>query len=164
MNHLYRLFGISVLTLAFILNSFIICPAAYAVLRQHHEASGVLRYHAQDSLQDKQGNAWQIVLFPEDTSDGKTKYYLRLVGFPGLVEFVHPQSLEILTSEGKIDIAPDIFADKAPANNVGQYDLTKILPKLKEKNLKLSVMLQGNNQLSLKIPTRDRDSMAMVDS
>jgi Protein of unknown function (DUF3122) len=152
MNYLYRLFGLFVLTLAFFLNSIIICPAANALLRQHHETSGVLKYHAQDSLKDKQGNAWQVVLFPENTVDGETKYYLRLVGFPGLVEFVHPQSLEILTSEGKIEIAPDIFADKAPANNVGQYDLTEILPKLGERNLKLSVILQGNNQLSLKIP------------
>jgi hypothetical protein len=33
-------------------------PAA-AVLRQHQDAPGVMRYHSQQSLPDELGNAWQ---------------------------------------------------------------------------------------------------------
>jgi Protein of unknown function (DUF3122) len=147
-----RLFSLLGLVCLLLFSSIPICPSAEAILRQHHETTGLLRYHTQHSLQDKQGNAWQVVLFPETKAEGTTKYYLRLVGFPGIVEFVHPQSLEILTSEGKILIASDVFIDRAPANNVGQYDVTEILAQLPEAQLKLSVPLKGDRSLSLQLP------------
>ncbi|WP_036480932.1 DUF3122 domain-containing protein [Myxosarcina sp. GI1] len=126
------------------------CLPANAVLRQHHETPGVLRYHAQDSLKDKQGNAWQVVLFPD--KQAATKYYLRLVGFPGLVKFAHPRSLEIITSEGKVLTATDAYANSAPANNVGQYDVTEIISQFPQKgSLKLVITLQSDRDLSLKI-------------
>ena len=77
-------------------SSLTICLPATALLRQHHETPNVLRYHARDSLKDSDGNTWQVVLFPE-TSQSNTTYYLRLVGFPEINSFTHPQSLEILT-------------------------------------------------------------------
>ncbi|MGV2826947.1 DUF3122 domain-containing protein [Myxosarcina sp. GI1(2024)] len=127
-----------------------ICQPATAVLRQHHETPGVLRYHARDSIQDKRGNAWQVVLFPDKQSE--TKYYLRLVGFPGMVEFVHPRSLEIITSEGKVLTATDAYATSAPAPNVGQYDVTEIISQFPERgSLKLAITLKGDRDLSLKI-------------
>lgn len=127
-----------------------ICPPATALLRQHHETPNVLRYHAQDSLKDRDGNTWQVLLFPDRTSS-TTAYYLRLVGFPGLNSFVHPQSLEILTSQGKVLTAMDAYQESAPAPNVGQYNLTPILPQLPSKgSLKLAVPLKERD-LSLKI-------------
>lgn len=105
---------------------------ALALLREHHQSPGVLRYHAQHSIKDRQQRAWQVILFPEDQLT-KTRYYLRLVGFPGLVNFIHPQSLEIITSEGNVLIAPDVFALDTPASNVGQYDVTEILSQFPSK-------------------------------
>lgn len=99
---------------------------ALALLREHHQSPGVLRYHAQHSIKDRQQRAWQVILFPEDEIT-ETKYYLRLVGFPDLVHFIHPQSLEIITSKGDVLTASDAFARDAPAPNVGQYDVTKII-------------------------------------
>ncbi len=130
-----------------------LCLPATALLRQHHETANVLRYHAQDSLKDRDGNTWQVLLFPDKSQGATTNYYLRLVGFPGINSFIHPQSLEILTSQGKILTARDSFSQSAPAPNVGQYNFTAIAPQLPQKgSLKLSLPLQENRELSLKIP------------
>jgi Protein of unknown function (DUF3122) len=144
-------FLINSLAVFFFFSSTIVCLPASAVLRQHHEAPGVLRYHSQFSVKDKQGISWQVVLFSE--TGERNEFNLRLVGFPGLAEFEHPQPLEILTSQGKLLVAKDVFAESAPAPNVGQYDLSDILPQLPQKGtLKLSVPLKGNKDLSLKVP------------
>ncbi len=139
-------------TLVFTLIFGCFCLPAEALLRQHHETPNVLRYHAQDSLKDRDRHTWQVLLFPDKTQT-PTTYYLRLVGFPGVNSFIHPQSLEILTSGGEIFTAPDSYARSAPAPNVGQYDLTEIAPLLPLKgSLKLSVPLQENRELAIKIP------------
>jgi hypothetical protein len=140
-------------TLVLILSWGFFCSSATALLRQHHETPDVLRYHAQDSLKDRDGNTWQVLLFPDNTQGAKTTYYLRLVGFPGVKAFSHPQSLEVLTSQGKVLIATDAYPQSAPAPNVGQYDLTSIISQLLGKqSLTLSVPLQDNQELALKIP------------
>jgi Protein of unknown function (DUF3122) len=138
-------------TLVVIVSWGLFAASTPALLRQHHETPDVLRYHAQDSLKDRNGNTWQVLLFP-DTQGEKTTYYLRLVGFPGVNSFDHPQSLEVLTAQGKVLTAPDAYAQSAPAPNVGQYDLTSIISQLSGKqSLKLSVPLQNNQELALKI-------------
>ena len=145
-----QIFLLFSLIIFFTFSSLIISYPATAVLRQHHETPDVLRYHAQESLKDKQNNTWQVVLFPDNKTTKTTKYYLRLVGFPGIVEFIHPQPLEILTSEGKILTATDVYATSAPASNVGQYDLTEIIAQFTQKgSLKLSVPLKNNYDLSI---------------
>ena len=128
------------------------CSPATALLRQHHETENVLRYHAQDSLKDRDGNTWQVLLFP-DKQNTPTAYYLRLVGFPGVNSFIHPQSLEILTSQGEILTAADSYPESAPAPNVGQYNFTPIVDRIPNKgSLKLSIPLTQNRELALKIP------------
>ena len=146
---------LSLIILFTITFNLITFPAS-ALLREHHQSPGVLRYHAQHSIKDKQQRAWQVILFPEDKEQTETKYYLRLVGFPGLVEFVHPQPLEIITSQGDILIAPDVFAKENPAINVGQYDVTEIMSQLTAKgSIKLIFSLLQENKtvrdMSLKI-------------
>ena len=134
-------------------SSITICLPAAAVLREHHESPGVQAYHAQSSLKDKQGYTWQVVLFPEPQSDLVTKYHLRLVGFPGIAEFIHPQPLEIITASGQVLNAADLITVSSPAPNVGEFDLTNVLPILPEKgSLKLSTILHGARDLSLSIP------------
>jgi hypothetical protein len=127
--------------------------SAIAVLRQHQDAPGIMRYHSQESLQDESGNAWQVVLFKQLTPGKPTLFNLRLVGFPDIVEFTHPQPLEITTAGGQILTAADVFAKKSPAPNVGQYDFTATLPKLRgNDSLTLAVPLKGRQTLTLKIP------------
>jgi hypothetical protein len=150
-TNLYRLILAIGLSILLTFSSLTICLPATALLRQHHETSIVLRYHARDSLKDSDGNTWQVVLFP-DKSESNTNYFLRLVGFPEVNTFTHPQSLEILTDRGRIYTAKDAYPQQAPAPNVGQYNLTQIVNRLPSQgSLKLSVPLLERN-LSLKIP------------
>ena len=150
---LYRFSWRLTLSLTVILSSCIVCSPAIALLRQHHEAPNILRYHAQDSLKDRDGNTWQVVLFPDNSQSASTSYFLRLVGFPGVNSFDHPQSLEILTSQGRIFSATDAYEKSAPAPNVGQYDLTPIAIQLPSQGtLKLSTPLKERRELALKIP------------
>ena len=149
LHHLLRWLN---LTIIFIACWLFFGAPANALLRQHHEAPNVLRYHARDSLRDRDGNTWQVVLFPEDR-DADTTYYLRLVGFPGVNSFIHPQPLEIMTQD-KILMAQDAYAELAPAPNVGQYNLTPIIDRLPAKGkLKLAVPLNNYRELALKIPS-----------
>lgn len=121
---------------------------AHAVLRQHHANEG-MRYHSHHSLKDPQGSAWQVLVFPEAQSNSE-RYSLRLVGFPGVAEFVHPHPLEMMTST-KIVLGSDRFAQTAPAPNVGQYDVTDILPRLSpQESLQLIVPLR-QKELTLHI-------------
>ncbi|MBW4646890.1 MAG: DUF3122 domain-containing protein [Goleter apudmare HA4340-LM2] len=127
--------------------------AAYALLRQHHDSPSVLRYHSQVSIKDEQGYAWQVLLFKQNYQNVAKELRLRLVGFPGVAELVHPKSLEIITAEGKILSASDVYARAAPANNVGEYDVTDVLPKLSATGaLKLYVPVSFDQPLLLKIP------------
>lgn len=126
---------------------------AVAVLRQHQDAPGIMRYHSQQSLRDEAGNPWQVVLFKQITPGQPALLNLRLVGFPGIAEFTHPQPLEITTARGHILTAADVFGEKSPAPNVGQYNFTNVLAKLQvNDSLKLSVPLKGELTLVLKIP------------
>ena len=126
---------------------------AFALLRQHHESPGVLRYHAQQSIQDQNGSAWQVVLFPKAQEEPVTTYNLRLVAFPGAAKFRHPQPLEITLTTGEILIARDVFTQEAPAPNVGQFNFMPILPYLPQKQpLQLHIALQNNQNLTLDIP------------
>lgn len=138
----------------FVLAQFILTiPPAEAVLRQHQDSPGVMRYHSQASLPDELGHTWQVLLFKKITPGQPILYNLRLVGFPGLVEFTHPQAIEIDTAGGQILTAVDLFPQEAPAPNVGQYDFTNVLSKLRpDQSINLRIPLKGEKNLSLKIP------------
>ncbi len=124
-----------------------------AMLRQHQDAPGVLRYHSQVSIKDKEEYNWQVLLFKKINPGVKQKLDLRIVGFPGVFEFSHPHSLEIITASGKLLSASDVFATSPPASNVGEYSLTDVLPKLtKIESLKLNLPLLGEEKKILDIP------------
>jgi hypothetical protein len=127
--------------------------SAYALLRQHHDSPGVLRYHSQVSMLDEFGYAWQVLLFKQNYNSAVKDLRLRLVGFPGVVEISHPQPLEIETTQGKLLLASDAYTLTAPTPNVGEYKLTDVLPKLPTTDaLKLHVPVESGQPLVLKIP------------
>ncbi|MGB3692884.1 MAG: DUF3122 domain-containing protein [Spirulinaceae cyanobacterium] len=122
--------------------SGIVAQPAIAVLRQHQDSPGIMRYHVQHSIRAGSGTTWQVILFPNYKLAHPEQYYLRLVGFPGLAEFKHPQPLEIITAKGKLLPAADAFPEFAPAPNVGQFKVTDILSQLPENQpLTLSISL-----------------------
>lgn len=126
--------------------------SAQALLRQHHDSPGILRYHSQVSFKDEKGYAWQVLLFKQNYTSAVKDLRLRLVGFPGVVEIAHPQPLLIETVAGKLLSASDAYALTAPVSNVGEYNMTDILPKLPTTDaLKLYVPLSSGKQLVLNI-------------
>ena len=140
-----------------ILLFFLLCqaltPPALAALRLHQDAPGIMRYHSQESLRDTSGNALQVILFKQTTPKKPTQFHLRLVGFPGIIEFLHPQRLEVIKASGQILTAIDVYAGGAPAANVGEYNFTEILAQLSPKDsISVAIQLKGDQALSLKIP------------
>lgn len=148
-----RLLRLSGLVLVLLLGQLALTQEpATAVLRQHQDEPGVMRYHSQQSLLDASGNAWQVVLFKQITPGQPIRFNLRLVGFPGIAELTHPQPLEISTASGQVLTAADVFGEESPAPNVGQYNFTEVLSKLQTGSLTLSVPLKSKETLCLKIP------------
>lgn len=148
-----KLLSYSIFSTIVILATFgLFAPTAFAVLRQHHEAPGILRYHSQASIKDNTGHAWQVVLYKVRNPGASQDINLRLIGFPGVAEFSHPQPLEIITAQGKLLTASDVYAQNSPAPNVGEYKVTKILNQLPTINsLKLDLPLT-TEQSRLTIP------------
>jgi hypothetical protein len=144
-----------VLLIFLILSSGTFFPdSALALLRQHHDAPGVLRYHSQVSIKDNFGYTWQVVLYKLFQPGKSEEIHLRLVGFPGVVEFAHPKNLEILTAKGKLLSASDVYAKNSPAPNVGEYKLTDVLQKLPSTDsLKIYLPIQQEKPLVLNIST-----------
>lgn len=127
---------------------------ATAMVRQLEEAPGQLLLQSRHSLRDKTGKSWQVVLFKRTTTGELANLSLRVVGFPGVVEFAHPQPLKIITGNGETLIAHDMFAQQSPAPNVGQYDLEDVLLKLPiTEKVSLELPLVGNNSLQLPLPS-----------
>jgi hypothetical protein len=142
------------LTLLLVLSSgAFFTDSAFALLRQHQDAPGVLRYHSQVSIKDDFGYTWQVVLFKLFPPGKPVEFNLRLVGFPGVFELAHPRPLEIVTAKNKLLSASDVYAEKSPSPNVGDYKLTDVLFKLTTTDsLKLYVPLSGKERLVLQIP------------
>lgn len=128
-------------------------PTATALLRQHQESPGVMRYHSQTSIKDETGHAWQVILYKVNNPGASSDINLRLVGFPSIVKFEHPKALEVMTAHGLLLTAPDVYALGSPAPNVGEYKFTGVLNQLPTtKSLKLNLPLSGSDT-QIKIPT-----------
>ncbi|MGK7876054.1 MAG: DUF3122 domain-containing protein [Xenococcaceae cyanobacterium] len=145
--------GVLVLLILIGLGSFTTPPAA-ASIRQMEEAPGQMLYQSRHTLRDDGGNSWQVVLFKRVKPDGSTSVNLRLVDFPGTAEFAHPQPLTITTNIGEVFKAEDMFATKAPAANVGQYDIKDILPRLPtDLPVRLLLPLKSNQSVEMQVPS-----------
>lgn len=131
---------------------------AMSNIRELKEGSGQMVYQSQQSLKDQHGNNWQAIAFKRIRNDGKSSFFLRLVGFPKVAEIDRSQPLTLTDSLGKIltatDSSNDIFTDSfAPQPNVGQYNLQPLLSQLQtEIPLKLSLPIIGDEAISLSVP------------
>ncbi|MBH8577994.1 DUF3122 domain-containing protein [Nostocaceae cyanobacterium CENA369] len=125
-----------------------------AAVIQLEEGPGEILYRSQQRLNDELGNYWQVVLFKQIHSNSNkiSSINLRLVGFPGSQELVHPLPLKITSDTGKVLTAPDIFLDEAPAPTIGQYDFKDVLPQLPTKDLLIGIPVGRQNFINLSIP------------
>ncbi|MEO1006079.1 MAG: DUF3122 domain-containing protein [Cyanobacteria bacterium J06638_38] len=126
---------------------------ALASIRQMEEAPGQILIQSRHTVKDKKGNSWQVVLFKRTKADGSSTIHLRLVDFPGLADFAHPQPLTITTNKGDSFKAEDVFGEKAPAANVGEFNVQNILSQLPVTQLNLSLAMKDNKTTHLSIPS-----------
>lgn len=124
-----------------------------ASIRTIEEAPGQILSQSRHSLRDNLGNTWQVILFKRTKTDRDSIVNLRLVDFPGTATFKHPQPLTITTVDNSWS-ATDAFAEKAPAPNVGQYDLKTIISQLPSfQSVTLELPLETSEQVTLNIPS-----------
>ncbi|PZV12863.1 MAG: hypothetical protein DCF20_16930 [Pseudanabaena sp.] len=146
------------LTICFCLLIGIGQSQSLAAIRQIEEAPGRMVYQSRQNLKDQNVNNWQAIAFKRIRDDGKTSFFLRLVGFPNVAEIDRSQPLTLTNSLGKsftaTDSSNDIFTDSfEPQPNVGQYNLQPVLSQLQaEIPLKLSLPIIGNEAISLSVP------------
>jgi hypothetical protein len=126
-------------------------PTAIAAVIQTEAASKEILYRSFAKLNDQSGQVWQVVLFKQIYPGQAQTVNLRLVGFPGSAELLHPQPLKITTTTGKVLTAADVFLDEAPAPTIGQYDFQDILPQLSIESLVLSIPLPRNT-INISVP------------
>lgn len=125
-----------------------------ASIRTIEEAPGQMLYQSRHSWRDRAGHSWQVILFKRVKAGQIASVSLRLVGFPDLAKIAHPQPLLITTKTGKVFTSPDMFAEKSPAPNVGQYDLSDVLLKLPTtERVMLHIPLIDNESITLRLPS-----------
>ena len=127
--------------------------SALASIRQMEEAPGQILIQSRHTLTDERGNGWQVVFFKRSKADGSSIIHLRLVDFPGLADFAHPQPLKITTDAGNLFKAKDMFAEKSLAANVGEFDVKNVLLKLPVTTLNLSLTMKDRTSMNLSIPS-----------
>ncbi|PAX55228.1 DUF3122 domain-containing protein [Brunnivagina elsteri] len=146
------LLGALVLLILLSLGTFNPTPAT-ATISTIEEAPGQILSQSRHQLRDDKGNAWQVVLFKRVKGDVFPSINLRLVAFPGTANFAHPQSLQIITKNGNIFDAKDVFAEQAPSENVGEYNVNNILEKLPNAAaINLYLVMKDNQAIEFKIP------------
>jgi Protein of unknown function (DUF3122) len=141
---------------------FGICQPAIAGITQIEEYPGQMLYQSRQNLQDQTGKAWQAIVFKRVHPEGTNTVSLRLISFPGVMEFDHNQPLSLLTSLGKTltanDISNNISQDNAPPPNVAEYDIKAVLPQLNvglevEKPIQLTLPVTTGSAIELEIPS-----------
>lgn len=131
---------------------------AFATITQIEEATGQMLYQSRQNLQDQTGKSWQAIAFKRIYPDGSAMVSLRLVGFPGAVEFDRTQPLTLTTSLGKTftakDVSSKISQDTSALANVGEYDIQLVLPQLQaEIPLHLTLPMVTGTSIKLQIPS-----------
>lgn len=145
------LLGILTIFIFLGLGSFTSQPVLAALTHQE-EAPGEILYRSQQRLNDASGKSWQVILFKRVYPGHVTSVNLRLVGYPGSAQLLHPQPLRITSTTGKVWKATDIFLESAPAPTIGQYDFKNILPELPTDDLLLSLPLGRERFVNIVVP------------
>jgi hypothetical protein len=145
-----RLFIVLLTLLGF---NLLLVPDANAMIDQREESPGHLLDQSRETLQDQQGHRWQVILFKQTQDHQAATINLRLVGFPEITTFIHPAPLLIRSFTQSDRLAQDVFAEKAPATNVGQYDFQDIIQQMEASSFwELEIPVVSESKIILKIP------------
>ena len=133
----------------------LITPPAIASVHVYHERPGQTTVRSQQSLRDRSNRSWQAILFKRYRPDGLDGMYLRLVGFPGIINVAPQQPLAIDTGTALQWQALPKLDPPTPAlpSNTNQYDVADVMAELQTPiPLTLRVPLQGKAPSEIVIP------------
>ncbi|MEL4896263.1 DUF3122 domain-containing protein [Crocosphaera sp. Alani8] len=128
---------------------------ASAVIRESEIPPNILLYKSIQTWRDQSKNPWQLIFFKEIKGNNEPTVNLRLVGFPDLFAFEHPQPLTIKIREDLTIKVPDVFAsDKESFSpNMGQYDFNRVVDSLESNNFwLLELPLKDGQSSVIKVP------------
>ncbi|WP_225875311.1 DUF3122 domain-containing protein [[Limnothrix rosea] IAM M-220] len=131
-------------------SSLVWAAPSYGSIRQQEEKPGQMLYQSRQSIRDDQGQTWQVILFKRVKDGVVEQVDLRLSGYPEQAVFRHPAELKIMEGD-RLLTAPDQFAAEAPAKNIGQFDLSEILPLLPTSD-SVQLNLPLDNPVTIDIP------------
>ncbi len=115
---------------------------ALAVYSQGEEPPQGMLFRSRESLRDRSGQSWQVVVFRYAKLEGMTPVTLRLVGFPGAAEFLRQEPLRIDSERDEWQVFESPVAPQF-SSNVGEYDVTAIVMQLPTtRSLKLRLPLK----------------------
>lgn len=117
------------------------------------EAPERIVYNSEQTLKDKVGDSWQVVLFKNIYPNRITSLELLLMGCSSANELIHSQPLLVTTKSGKVLTARDIFLEDAPTPTIGQYNFEDILPQLPTEQLLLSLPLGRESFIDIEVPS-----------
>ncbi len=130
-------------------------PPVLASVHVYHERPGQTTVRSQQSLRDRTGRSWQAILFKRYQADGLEGIYLRLVGFPGVVEVEPHKPLSINTGTALNWQAIPQLDQSTPAlpSNTNQYNVAAVIADLQKAiPLTLAVPLQGKAVSEIIVP------------
>ena len=139
----------------FCLQLGLLAPPALASIHVYHERPGQTTLRSQQSLRDRNDRSWQAILFKRYRPDGLEGIYLRLVGFPGVVDVDPQKPLAIDTGTSLQWQATPKLDPPTPAlpSNTNQYDVADIVTDLQKAiPLTLAVPLQGKAPSEIIVP------------
>lgn len=146
---------LSVIMLSLVLSSMLNTPSALASVHVYHERPGQTTLRSQQSLRDRNDHSWQAILFKRYRPDGLDGLYLRLVGFPGVMEVASRAPLVIDTGTSLRWQASPKLDPPTPAlpSNTNQYDVAEVIADLKKAvPLTLAVPLRGQAPSEIIVP------------
>ncbi|MEM8807201.1 MAG: DUF3122 domain-containing protein [Cyanobacteria bacterium P01_G01_bin.38] len=130
-------------------------PLSLASLHTYHEQPGQTTFRSRLSLRDRNDRAWQTILFKRYQGETLEGIYLRLVGFPGLVELDPQPSITVLTGTDLQWTAPPQLdpQTKQLPSNASQYDFYAVITGLtNDIPLEIKVTLKGDRKATIVVP------------
>lgn len=126
---------------------------AFANIHTYPDGLDQIMYRSQQSFRDSLNRAWQLVLYKRLKNGTLENVRLRLVGFPGSVEFTHPTPLNITTGTGESWQVEDVWNPSLLPINVGEYDASNLINQLNSNSpLRVDLPLKEKLAIELVIP------------
>jgi hypothetical protein len=106
-------------------------PVALASIHRYPLDNGQSLCRSLQSLRDRQGSSWQVVLFAPTQNDQppQANFRLRVVGFP-TIQIDRSRPLVIAGVAGAIGQIADTFPFNETALNTGEYDVTEVISRV----------------------------------